>query len=70
MFEKIQDWAQRRARAAAARRRLRIATELASELPRDVAVVIEGEHVRLLARRLSERAALDTELRARLGRVR
>ncbi|HEX8655592.1 MAG TPA: hypothetical protein VF693_10260 [Allosphingosinicella sp.] len=70
MFDRIQDWAQRRARAAAARRRLRIATELASELPRDVAVVIEGENVRLLARRLSERAALDPELRALFGRVR
>jgi hypothetical protein len=70
MFDRIQDWAQRRARAAAAQRRLRIATELASELPRDVAVVIEGENVRLLARRLSERAALDPELRALFGRVR
>ncbi|HEX8366542.1 MAG TPA: hypothetical protein VF603_14770 [Allosphingosinicella sp.] len=70
MFDRIQDWAQRRARAAAARRRLRIAAELAAELPRDVAVVIEGENVRLLARRLSERAALDPELRASLGRVR
>jgi hypothetical protein len=69
MLDRIQDWAQRRARAAAARRRLRIATELASELPRDVAVVIEGENVRLLARRLGERAALDPELRALLGRL-
>lgn len=69
MFDRIQDWAHRRARAAAARRRLRIAAELASELPRDVAVVIEGENVRLLARRLGERAALDPELRAPLGRL-
>jgi hypothetical protein len=70
MFEKIENWARRRARAAAAKRRLRIAAELASELPRDVAVVIEGEGVRLLARRLGERAALDPEMRAALGRVR
>ncbi|HYG30150.1 MAG TPA: hypothetical protein VD887_08045 [Allosphingosinicella sp.] len=70
MFDRIRDWARRRAQAAAARRRLRIAAELAAELPRDVAVVIEGENVRLLARRLSERAALDPELRSLLGRVR
>ncbi len=70
MFEKLESWARRRAEAAAARRRIRIAAELASELPRDVAVVIEGGGVRLLARRLPERAALDPELRALLGRVR
>jgi len=70
MFERIQNWADRRARAAAARRRVRIATELASELPRDVAVVIEGDNVRLLARRLGERAALDPKLRGLLGRMR
>jgi len=70
MFETIEEKARRRARAAADRRRLRIAKELASELPRDVAVVIEGDGVRLLARRLGERAALDPELRAALGRVR
>lgn len=70
MLDRIHDWARQRALAAAARRRLRIATELAAELPRDVAVVIEGENVRLLARRLRERAALEPELRALLGRVR
>ena len=70
MFEKIEEKALRRARAAAVRRRLRIASELASELPYDVAVVIEGDGVRLLARRLNARAALDPDLRATLGRVR
>lgn len=70
MFDRIEEWARRRARAAADRRRLRIATELAAELPRDVAVVIEGDGVRLLARRLGERATLDPKLRAALGRVR
>jgi hypothetical protein len=70
MFEKIQDLARRRGEAAAARRRLRIAAELASELPHDVAVLIEGQSVRLLARRLHERSALDPRLRAALGRVR
>jgi hypothetical protein len=69
MFQGIQDWAERRARAAATRRRLRLAAELASQLPSDVAVVIEGAHVRLLARRLGERAALDPELRALLGHL-
>jgi hypothetical protein len=70
MFEALKERARRIAAAAAARRRLRIAAELASELPRDVAVVIEGDGVRLLARRLGERAALDPELRSVLGRVR
>ena len=70
MFERIQDWARRRAHAAAGRRRMRIAAELADELPRDVAVVIEGEGVRLLARRLRARSALDPALRSFLGRVR
>jgi hypothetical protein len=70
MFEKLEDRARRRAEAAASRRRFRIATELASELPRDVAVVIEGESVRLLARRLPERLALDPGVRAAMGRVR
>jgi hypothetical protein len=49
---------------------MRIAAELADELPRDVAVVIEGEGVRLLARRLRARSALDPALRSFLGRVR
>jgi hypothetical protein len=70
MFEKIEDEARRRAQAAAARRRLRIAAELASELPRDVAVLIEGDGVRLLARRLHERSAVDPKLRAAVARVR
>ena len=70
MFEKIEEKASRRAEAAARRRRLRIARELAAELPRDVAVVIEGEGVRLLARRLHERAALDPGLRGALARAR
>ena len=70
MFERIEERGRRRAEAAVARRRLRIAAELASELPRDVAVVIEGKGVRLLARRLNERSALDPDLRAVLGRVR
>jgi hypothetical protein len=70
MFERLEEWARQRAAAAAARRRLRIAAELAAELPRDVAVVIEGDGVRLLARRLDARAALDPEFRAALGRVR
>ena len=70
MFQDLEDRARQRAEAAAARRRLRVAAELASELPRDIAVVIEGEGVRLLARRLPERLALDPGLRAAMGRVR
>lgn len=70
MFERLEERGRRRAAAAAARRRLRIAAELAAELPYDVAVVIEGEGVRLLARRLNARAALDPEIRAALGRAR
>jgi hypothetical protein len=70
MLEGLEERARRRGAAAAARRRLRIARELAAELPRDVAVVIEGEGVRLLAKRLGDRAALDPELRAALARVR
>jgi hypothetical protein len=70
MFAKIEDWARRRGEAAAQRRRLRIAAELASELPRDVAVMIEGEGVRLLARRLHARSVVDPGLRAAIGRVR
>lgn len=70
MFEKIEERARQRAQAAAERRRLRIAAELASELPRDISVVIEGKGVRLLARRLHERAAVDPKLRTALGRVR
>ncbi len=69
MFERLEARARTRAEAAAARRRLRIAKALAAELPRDIAVVIEGEGVRLLARRLPERAALDPELRALIGRI-
>lgn len=69
MFEKLEVRARTRAEAAAARRRLSIAKELAAELPRDVAVVIEGEGVRLLARRLPERAALDPDMRAALART-
>ena len=59
MFEGLEARARTRAEAAAARRRLRIAAALAAELPRDVAVDVEGEDVRLLARRLQQRAALD-----------
>jgi len=70
MFEKLEEQARHRGEAKAARRRLRIAAELAAELPRDVAVVIEGEGVELLARRLNERSALDPEIRAAVGRVR
>jgi hypothetical protein len=70
MFEKLEARARTRAEAAAARRRLRIAAALAAELPRDIPVVIEGEGVRLLARRLSERTALDPELRTVLARIR
>lgn len=70
MFEELEARAHKRAQAQAARRRLRIAAALAAELPRDVAVVIEGEGVRLFARRLPERAALDPGMRAALGRAR
>jgi len=70
MFERLESRALARAEAAAARRRVRIAAALAAELPRDVAVVIEGESVRLLARRLPQRAALDPELRGAIGRAR
>jgi hypothetical protein len=70
MFDKLQERAERLARAAAKRRRIRIAAELAAGLPRDVAVVIEGPGVSLLAGRLPERAALDPGIRALLGRVR
>jgi hypothetical protein len=69
MFEELEVRARKRAHAEATRRRLRIAAALAAELPRDVAVVIEGEGVRLLARRLRERAAVDPEMRATLGRA-
>lgn len=70
MFEGLEARARTRAEAASARRRLRIAAALSAELPRDVAVVIEGEGVRLLARRLPLRAAVDPELRGLIGRVR
>ena len=70
MFDRIEDEARRRAEGAARRRRLRLAAELAAELPRDVAVVIEGDGVLLLARNLHARAALDPELRAAAGRIR
>lgn len=70
MFERILDRARRCADAAAGRMRAGIAAGLAAELPRDVAVDIEGESVRILARGLRARSALDPELRSILGRVR
>jgi hypothetical protein len=70
MFERFEKRVRARAEDAAARRRRGIARQLQAELPRDVAVVIEGDGVRLLARRLLERAALDPEMRAPLGKIR
>lgn len=70
MFETLHYRAERRARRRAELRRGEIAARLAAALPSDLRVIEEADGVRLSGRRLAERFALDSRLRALLDELR